>query len=289
MKKFLKVFSVVVIICCCMFSFVGCDIFKDDETNVEIEYANLIAERKIVREVVNNTQAILTSNIEQVQEPLTQSSGILAQSGQNNGEEILAECTEDLHMYITWVNTVTNSVDFVPGKLYNAKIEEVEDGVTYGCYLLMNAYCDGNNIVTLNVWQAYNKDVSYYGDSVFVSIDIFYDENYKPTETIEYHNEYEDGNEYPGYEGRILESLGTHEVTYSSNGEAVTYLGATTDIYGEKLVRFVDENGYSELDIVGEIETNFNNAMIEIKERTYLFNFARPLNQADQDKIFNEF
>ena len=31
------------------------------------------------------------------------------------------------------------------------------------------------------------------------------------------------------------------------------------------------------------------NEMLKIKERTYLFNFARPLAQADQDKIFSEF
>lgn len=288
MRKFLKVFSVIAILYCCMFSFVGCDIFKEvDKT--ENEYAQLIAERKIVREVVNNTKAMLTSNTEQVQEPLAQSSEIIAQNGQNEAELILTWCTEDLQLFVTSVNAVTNSVDFVPGKLYNAKIEEVEDGVTYGCYLLMNAYCNGENMVTLNIWQAYNKDVGYYYDTVFVSIDIFYNENYKPIETIEYHHEYEDGNEFPGYEGRVLESLGTHEVTYSSNGEAITYIGATTDIYGERQVQVVDENGYTELDIVGEIETNFNNAMIEIRERTYLFNFARPLNQVDQDKIFNEF
>lgn len=287
MRKFLKLFSVFAVICCCMFSFVGCDMFKDD--NTQNEYASLIAERKIVREVVNNTQAMLTNNIEQVQEPLSQSAEIVAQNGQNDSEQILTWCTEDLQLFVTFVNAVTNSVDFVPGKLYNAKIEEVEDGVTYGCYLLMNAYCNGENMVTLNVWQAYNKDVSYYGDSVFASIDIFYNENYRPIKTIEYHHEYEDGNEFPGYEGKILEDLGVHEVVYSSSGDAITYRGATTDIYGEKQVQVVNENGYSELDIIGEVETNFNNAMIEIKERTYLFNFARPLSQADQDKIFNEF
>lgn len=283
MKKILKLFSMLLVICCSMFTFAGCDIFKEDDT--QNEYASLIAERKIVREVVNNTQAMLTSNIEQAQAPLAQSSEILAKS---SAEDYLRECTEDLQMHVVWVKEVVNDVNFVPGKLYNAKIEEVEDGVTYGCYLIMNAYCDGDNMVTLNVWQAYNKDVGYYYDTVFVSIDIFYNENYKPIETIEYHHEYEDGNEFPGYEGRILESLGTHEVIYSDNGKAISCLSATTDIYGEKLVCEVDENGYSELDIVGEIETNFNNAMIEIKERTYLFNFARPLSQEAQDKIFSE-
>ena len=32
---------------------------------------------------------------------------------------------------------------------------------------------------------------------------IFIIENHKPTSTIEYHHEYEDGDEFPGYEGDI--------------------------------------------------------------------------------------
>ena len=283
MKKFLKLFSVIAIICSCMFSFVGCDMLKDD-SNAQVEYAELAKERKIVREVVNNTKQMLTSNIEQQQEPATTSSEMSAQSGQVDVEQILDECTDDLKMFVVFVGEVVNDADFVPGKLYNAKIEEEEDGVLYGCYLLMNAYCDGDNMVTLNVWQAYNKDVSYYGNTVFVSIDIFYNEEHKPIETIEYHHEYE-----IGVSENVTESLGVHEVTYSTNGEAVTYLGATTNSLGEKKVRVVDENGYSELAIEGEVETRFNNAMLEIRERTYLFNFARPLSQAAQDKIFSEF
>ena len=283
MKKFLKIFSVIAVLSCCMFSFVGCDIFKEDDA--QNEYASLISERKIVREVINNTQLMLTNSIQQEPETLTSSSEISAKNGQSDAEQLLKWSTEDLQMYSTLIKAVTNSSDFVPGKLYNAKIEEEEDGELYGCYLLMNAYCDGDNMVTLNVWQAYSKDVKEFGDSVIVSFDIYYDEEYKPLRSIEYHHEYE--NEFG-----LVESFGIHEVVHSSNGDALTYRGAKTYTNGEKHIEIVDENGYLEYleeDIVGEIGTQFDNAMLKIKERTYLFNFARPLAQADQDKIFSEF
>ena len=151
MKKFLKVFSLLAVICCCMLTFVGCDIFQDTN-ELQVEYRELVEERKIVREVANNTKEMLTSNIEQ--EHLASSHEIKAKSGEDVEDWIIDDCIEGLLMYSTWVNAVINSTDFVPGKLYNAKIEEEEDGVVYGCYLLMNAYCDGDDVVTLNVWQA---------------------------------------------------------------------------------------------------------------------------------------
>ena len=282
MKKFLKIFSVFALICCCLFSFTGCDIFESD-SNAQVEYAELAKERKIVREVINNTYTMLTSEVQQEEGASPTSSEILAQSGDTEAEQYLAWSTEDLQLYVTFVNAVTNSADFVPGKLYNAKMEEEEEGVVYGCYLLMNAYCDGDNMITLNVWQAYDKDVKGYDDSVIVSFDIYYNEEYKPTRSVEYHHEYEEG------DLGVDEVLGIHEVTYSADGQAVTYRGVNSY---DKCIRIIDQNGcneYLEADFTEEMQTAFDAGMELVKERTYLFNFARPLAQEDQDKIFSEF
>lgn len=285
MKKFLKIFSVFALICCCLFSFTGCDIFESD-SNAQVEYAEPAKERKIVREVINNTYAMLTSEVQQEQGESPTNSQILAQSGDTEAEQYLAWSTEDLQLFITFISAVTNSDDFVPGKLYNAQTEQEEGGVVYGCYLLMNAYCDGDNMLTLNVWQAYDKDVKGYSDSVIVSFDIYYNEEYKPTRSIEYHHEYEEGGL------GVEEEFGIHEVAYSSDGEAITYRGANTYTNGDKEIRIVDENGYNEYveaDFTEEMQTAFEAGMELVKERTYLFNFARPLAQEDQDKIFEEF
>ncbi|MBQ8522187.1 MAG: hypothetical protein IJ458_00810 [Clostridia bacterium] len=271
MKKFLKAFSVIAILCCCMFTFVGCDIFKDDET--QSEYASLIAERKVVREVVNNTYTMLNPNIEQGEPVLL--------TAEHEQESRLDEMN-DLAMYVCMVKEVTNDSDFVPGKLYNAKIEEEEGGEIYGCYLLMNAYCDSDNMVTLNIWQAYNKDVSYYGDTVFVSYDIYFNEQYQITKSNEYHHEYDNESD------NIEETVSFTEFNYSLEGKIVS--GYRYELYGtKKTYSTIRVDDFYEEEMTDEQEGIFNETINKVKERTYLFNFARPLSQQAQDKIFSEF
>lgn len=273
MKKLLKMFSLIAVVCSCLFACVGCSIFKDDEkttTNAQVEYAELAKERKIVREVINNTNTILNH---------VQGSETIVPTAEASQEYYV---DEDLQLYITFIKEITNEKDFVPGKLYNAKIEEEEDGELYGCYLLMNAYCGEDNIVTLNAWQAYDKDVSSYDNSVFVSYDIYYNEQYKVTKTVKYYLDYESG-----FNG-VSATLALNEFNYSLEGKIVSGNGwIQFDTY--KYSRSIKVNEYCDEALTSNQEEDFNNAMKLIKERTYLFNFARPLSQEAQDKIFSDF
>ncbi len=275
MKKFLKVFSLLGVVCCCLFCFVGCDVFKDSEDDTklvtQVEYAELAKEREIVREVINNAYTMLNPNIEHDRAVLP--------TAEVNQDTFI---DDDLQMYITFIKEVTSDNDFVPGKLYNAKIEEEEDGKVYGCYLLMNAYCDEDNMVTLNIWQAYNKDVSYYGDTVFVSYDLYFNEQYKVAKTVEYHHEYDNES------GSIEESLGLHEFNYSLDGK-ITSGNGWSQHDTQKYSRIIRGNEYCSEEITIEQEELFDNAIKEVRERTYLYNFARPLSQEAQDRIFSDF
>ena len=279
MKKFLKLFSAFALIFCCMFSFVGCNIFED---NTKQEYANLVAERKIVREVVSNTKVMLESNIEQEAEPALTSSDISAKAGDVSNNENLVDAAQMLISNISIIDIIINGSDFVPGKIYNLELEQPDGTMTY---FLLNAYCGEGDVVTLNLSMLEgSKDNRVYATaSTLMSLDVYYNNEHKPIKMVDYQSNCRFG------EGNQFQRFTFREMAYSSNGQAESYYEAelTNNYEGdsiqsqEKCVINVDNNGtetiYEGAEITGEIESAFDTAIEIATERSYIYSFARPL------------
>ena len=306
MKKFLKLFSVFALICCCMFSFAGCNIFEDKE-----EYAELVAERKIVREVVNNTKVFLQSNTAQEEEPVAASSfGVSARAEY----DYLDDCLETLNMFIVMIDAVINGSDFVPGKLYNFERTEYtteSGGTTYHYYYLINAYCGEGDVVTLNISDlGDSKDNRTYAtNSSSMVIDIHYNNEHKPTRLVNYTNSYNGVVDGDGKIEFLMQNTDVEDMSFSATGECeglhwytmgVEYtLDWTAERTWREIVN-VDKNGectrYEEHShakpmegsepFTDELREMFEAEMEVAMERTYIYNFARPLPENIVNKIF---
>ena len=286
MKKILKVFSVLALLCCCMFSFAGCDMFKKEEG--ANDYASLVAERKIVREVVNNTKAFLQSNLEQETEPVTTAGVGGGARAVEDPDSLLDNCMRITEYYFSLIDAIINSSDFVPGKLYNAEIVDDADGEEVTYFFLMNAYCDGDDKVTLNFnFVLDSKEAEMYStDSALMAYDIYYNDNNQPIRTVEYECSYWSGTN---------KDLTYNEIKFSETGNAVTFYQSTlqTGATGtRKAITIEDENGlleYDESEFTTEMTTAFATEMESVKEKTYLFNFARPLSKEAMDELLDAF
>lgn len=287
MKKFLKVFSVVALICCCMFSFAGCDIFEDKKE----EYAGLVAERKIVREVVDNAQAMLKSKIEEEAEPAPTGSDISAKA--LGADYWITSTMQHIAGIIEAIDVVISSSDFIPGKLRNAEIinhSTEGGGTTYYTYMSLNAYCGEDNMVTLNysISNGYERGVVYATPSVANSIDIYYDNERQPLRFVECEagGDYADFTDVRFAETSEFESL--HLAQWSTNDyNGVVEYRRMVDVDKNGEVKDLEEqsNDPETECFTEEMTENFNAEIEFAKERTSLYNFARPLSKEVLDKF----
>ena len=269
MRKFLKLFSVFAVICCCMFTFVGCDIFKEDD-KTENEYASLIAERGIVREVINNTCTILKKENETSGALLmgTDLSLIDAES-----EEIFVDMSDSLIWTTGIAKEVINENDFVPGKLYSATIEF--DGEGDGYYLI-NAYCGEGDFVTLNIWATSSRNASNLEDIMIVTSDIYYNNKHEVIKIVNYERQFDESYGY---------CIDYFEYHYDADGKFTGgYLLSNWENEKDFFVVTGENRGYKE-EMTSENEEIFDNIMNIGMERTNLFSFARALSQEAQQKI----
>ena len=273
MKKFLKVFSVVALLCCCMFTFVGCDMFKDDET--KNEYATLIAERKIVREVIGNTKEMLASNVESETQPLGQSAEVAAKSNEGVADEMILDINSGLQLTMTIVEGVMSETDFVPGKMYSFTLWEF--------YYVVNVYCSGDNIVTLNMYSNKQYDTDW-SDTIYESMDIYYNEKLEVVKIID--------------NSKIVEIIESEDVVneyctitniiFADNGETVSCNILSKDEDGEKNIQSVIDGTYREYqesDFTTEMHFEFDESMELLNARTSLASYARPLSSSAQNKL----
>lgn len=172
MKKFLNGLTIFALIFCCVFSFAGCK--KNNEAKSEPDNSN--ADKEIIREVVENTQVLLQSHLEEA-EP------VMVSANDGDGYDWAKNSMKQAKGTIGAVQVIINDSEFVPGAMRTLTYEDVvEDQTTYS-YIMLNAFCEENNIVTLNMFIL-NSDESnvleHYTDYVTTTISIHYNNNNQP-------------------------------------------------------------------------------------------------------------
>lgn len=283
MKKFLKVFSVLMLICC-MFTFAGCAV-KDNDGN---EYEGLVKERNYVREVLSNTEEFLQSVT--IGEDAVAATSANVQSGspisnpdinvRAGGYDWARNSVKELSGILGAISAVVNNDDFVPGKLYNAEItEELGDGGTYSFYILLNAYCGEEGLVTLNYSISASKDnMEYATDSVANAIDIYCNKDGQPIRFVGC----ESSSDYAEFKDMRFTESGKFESCHISEWSETNKKMLDVNKDGEITEYQEYDNNESFTD---EMNEKFETEIEFAKERTCLYNFARPMSKESIDKF----
>lgn len=279
MKKFLKGFGLLALVFCCIFSFVGCSFFDSEN-----EYDNLIADKKIIREVVSNSKKLIQSHLEN--EPGT--SAFPADISIKSGYDWVNSAMKTSKGLINAIETIINDSDFVPGMLRTLVVEDIIDGDTTYSYVMLNAFCDDDNVVTLNMFilNSDTGNVFNFSDYVATSINLHYNNDNMPVKLI-----VADG----GFAHAEFQ-----EIQFSATGEFESYHRAfkyvNYDENGvangeERRITDVDKNGdvtdLSEQDadtsvFSSEIRAIFNAEIKFVEEKN---KFGSPLSKEVADKF----
>ena len=286
MKKFLKVFSVLMLICC-MFTFAGCAV-KDNDGN---EYEGLVKERNYVREVLSNTEEFLQSVT--IGEDAVAATSANVQSGspisnpdinvRANGYDWARNSVKELSGILGAISAVINNDGFVPGKLYNAEItEELGDGGTYSFYILLNAYCGEDGVVTLNYSITESKDnMEYATDSLANAIDIYCNKDGQPIRFVGC----ESSSDYAEFKDMRFTDSGKFESCHISQDYETFRRMVDVDKDGEITDYCEYANDPTSECFTDEMNETFDSEIEFAKERTCLYSFARPMSKEALDKF----
>lgn len=281
MKKFLNGLTIFALIFCCVFSFTGCK--KNNDAKSEPDNSN--ADKEIIREVVENTQVLLQSHLEEA-EP------VMVSANDGDGYDWAKNSMKQAKGTIGAVQVIINDSEFVPGAMRTLTYEDVvEDQTTYS-YIMLNAFCEENNIVTLNMFGLTSDQsnvLEHYTDYIVTTISIHYNNNNQPDKLFVF----DCGSEHAELEEIKFSTTGEFE-SYHSSFKFAEYEGGNV-IFEMRRIVDVDKNGQvSDLTENGEdtsvfdVETReiFNNDIDTAVEKTIFENkTGQPLSDEVADKF----